>query len=105
MFGVSCFAGGMKHGPQKFNKTAAGSATVMLFLATVALVMPAVVDLFASGSLEAHPAAIDRLSFWTSIVLLLVYGAGLNSRPGPSATRCARAPGTNTARTSASVRR
>ena len=49
----------------------------MLFLAIVALVMPAVVDLFSFGSLEAHPTAIDRLSFWTSIVLLVVYAAGL----------------------------
>lgn len=77
VFGLSCFAGGLKHGPQKFNKTAAGSATVMLFLATVALVMPAVVDLVSFGSLQAHPEAIDRLSFWTSIVLLVVYAAGL----------------------------
>ena len=77
VFGLSCFAGGLKHGPQKFNKTAASSATVMLFLATVALVMPAVVDLVSYGSLQAHPEAIDRLSFWTSIVLLVVYAAGL----------------------------
>ncbi len=77
VFGLSCFAGGLKHGPQKFNKTAASSAAVMLFLATVALVMPAVVDLVSYGSLEAHPEAIDRLSFWTSIVLLVVYAAGL----------------------------
>lgn len=77
VFGFSCFAGGLKRGPQKFNRTSAGSATVMLFLAVVALIMPAVVDLFSFGSLEAHPAAIDTLSFWTSIVLLIVYGAGL----------------------------
>ncbi|HEX6974180.1 MAG TPA: cation transporter, partial [Vicinamibacterales bacterium] len=40
VFGLSCFAGGLKRGPQKFNKTSAGSATVMLFLAVVALIMP-----------------------------------------------------------------
>lgn len=77
VFGLSCLTGGLRHGPQKFNRTAAGSATVMLFLATVALVMPAVVDLVSFGSLQAHPEEIDRLSFWTSIVLLLVYAAGL----------------------------
>ena len=54
-----------------------GRATVMLFLATVALVMPAVVDLVSFGSLQAHPEEIDRLSCWTSIVLLSVYIAGL----------------------------
>jgi Ca2+:H+ antiporter len=77
VFGLSCVVGGFSHGSQKFNKTSAGTATVMLFLATVALVMPAVVDLFSFGSLQAHPEEIDRLSFWTSIVLLLVYVAGL----------------------------
>ena len=77
VFGLSCFTGGLRHGTQKFNKTSAGTSTVMLFLATVALVMPAVVDLVSFGSLQAHPGVIDDLSFWTSLVLLLVYGAGL----------------------------
>ena len=35
VFGASCFAGGLAHGTQKFNRTAAGSATVMLALAVV----------------------------------------------------------------------
>jgi Ca2+:H+ antiporter len=77
VFGLSCVVGGFKHGSQKFNRTSAGTATVMLFLAVVALVMPAVVDLVSFGSLQAHPEEIDRMSFWTSIVLLLVYAAGL----------------------------
>jgi Ca2+:H+ antiporter len=77
VFGFSCFAGGLRNGPQKFNRTSAGTATVMLFLATVALVMPAVVDRVSFGSLQAQPEAIDRLSFWTCLVLLGVYGAGL----------------------------
>src|SRR4030095_15433011 len=29
VFGFSCFAGGLRHGPQKFNRTSAGTATVM----------------------------------------------------------------------------
>src|SRR6266511_1454438 len=77
VFGLSCYLGGMRHGRQKFNRLSAGSATVMLFLAIVALVMPALVALVSYGSLEAHPDAIDRLSFWSSIVLLGVYGGGL----------------------------
>jgi Ca2+:H+ antiporter len=77
VFGLSCFLGGMRHGTQKFNRVSAGSATVMLFLAIVALVMPALVALISYGSLEAHPSAIDRLSFWSSIVLLGVYAGGL----------------------------
>jgi Ca2+:H+ antiporter len=77
VFGASCFAGGLKHGTQRFNRTAAGSATVMLALAVAALVMPATVDLFAYGSLDARPEVLLRLSTWTSVVLLIVYGAGL----------------------------
>jgi len=77
VFGVSCLVGGVRHGTQRFNRTAAGSATVMLSLAIAALIMPAVVDLFAFGSLEARPQVIYHLSVWTSFVLLAVYGAGL----------------------------
>ena len=77
VFGLSCFVGGVKHGTQRFSKTSAASATVMLFLAAVALLMPAVVDLVSFGSLKAHPAVIDDLSLATSIVLLCIYGAGL----------------------------
>jgi Ca2+:H+ antiporter len=77
VFGVSCFAGGLRHGTQRFNRVAAGSATVMLSLAIAALVMPAVVDLFAFGSLNARPEVIYHLSVWTSFVLLAVYGMGL----------------------------
>jgi Ca2+:H+ antiporter len=77
VFGLSCYLGGLRHGRQKFNRIAAGSITVMLFLATVALVMPALVALVSFGSLEAHTAAIDRLSFWASLVLLGVYASGL----------------------------
>jgi Ca2+:H+ antiporter len=77
VFGASCFAGGLKHGTQRFNRTAAGSATVMLALAVAALVMPATVDLFAFGSLDARPGVLLSLSTWTSVVLLVVYAAGL----------------------------
>jgi Ca2+:H+ antiporter len=77
VFGASCFVGGLRCGTQRFNRTAAGSATVMLFLAIVALVMPAVVDLVSFGSLKARPPQINALSLWASLVLLGVYVAGL----------------------------
>jgi Ca2+:H+ antiporter len=77
VFGASCFIGGLGHGTQRFNRTAAGSATVMLALAVSALVMPATVDLFAFGSLNARPEVLNKLSVVTAFVLLAVYGAGL----------------------------
>ena len=42
-----------------------------------ALVMPAAVDYFAFGSLNARPDVLLRFSIWTSWVLLIVYVAGL----------------------------
>jgi len=77
VFGGSCFAGGLRHGSQRFNRVAANNATVMLALAVAALVMPAAVDLFAFGSLGARPNVLNHLSVWTSWVLLAVYAAGL----------------------------
>lgn len=77
VFGGACLVGGLKHGQQRFNKTSAGSVAIMLVLAVVALVMPAIVDLVAFGSLGAHPPTIDRLSEWTAVILLTVYVAGL----------------------------
>ena len=77
VFGASCLVGGLKHGTQRFNRVSAGSATVMLALAVGALVMPATVDLFSFGSLNARPEVLFRLSTVTSYVLLIVYVAGL----------------------------
>lgn len=77
VFGCACFFGGLKHGTQRFNRASSGSATVMLALAVAALVMPASVDFFAYGSLQARPQALADLSFWTSFVLLAVYAGGL----------------------------
>ena len=77
VFGASCLAGGLRHGTQRFNRVSSGSATVMLSLAVAALVMPATVDYFAFGSLNARPEVLLRLSIWTSWVLLIVYAAGL----------------------------
>src|SRR5438132_11824075 len=39
VLGLSCFVGGLGRREQKFNRTAATNAVVMLFLAVVALVM------------------------------------------------------------------
>lgn len=77
VFGASSFVGGLRHGTQRFNRVASGSATVMLSLAVAALVMPATVDFFAFGSLNARPEVLMRLSAWTAWVLLAVYVAGL----------------------------
>src|SRR6187397_3384055 len=63
VLGLSFFIGGLGRKSQKFHRTAATNTSAMLFLAVVALVMPAVFDLSLYGSLEPHPIALDRLSF------------------------------------------
>ena len=73
VLGASFFFGGLGRSAQRFNRTAASNTSAMLFLAVVAMVMPAVFDLAIYGSLEAHPAAIDRLSLWTAFILIGAY--------------------------------
>jgi len=77
VLGASFFVGGLGRKMQRFDRTAASNTTVTLFLAVVALVMPAVFDLALYGSLEAHPVAIDRLSLCTAFVLIAAYIANL----------------------------
>ncbi len=77
VLGLSFFVGGLGRRTQKFHRTAATNTAAMLFLAVVALVMPAVFDLSLYGSLAAHPAALDQLSFWSALVLIGAYAGSL----------------------------
>src|SRR3954471_11024025 len=77
VLGVSFFVGGLGRRSQKFHRTSATNTSAMLFLGVVALVMPAVFDLALYGNLQAHPAALDRLSFSSAIVLMVAYGGSL----------------------------
>src|SRR5437867_10337678 len=77
VLGLSFFVGGIGRPSQKFNRTAATNTTALLYLAVVALVMPAVFDLSLYGSLAARPPAIDRLSFWSAIILIVAYAGSL----------------------------
>lgn len=77
VLGLSFFAGGIGRRSQKFHRTAATNAAAMLFLAVVALVMPAVFDLSLFGSLAPRPAIIDRLSFWSALILMAAYVGSL----------------------------
>jgi Ca2+:H+ antiporter len=74
VFGLSAFAGGLKHKKQSFNQTAASAQAVLLTLAAVGLIVPAAfhhLQQFASHEPE------NRLGLDISIVLLLSYGAHL----------------------------
>jgi len=77
VLGLSFFVGGIGRRSQKFHRTAANNAAAMLFLAVVALVMPAVFDLALYGTLAARPPAIDRLSLGSAGVLICAYAGSL----------------------------
>src|SRR3954447_19230228 len=77
VLGLSFFVGGLGRRSQKFHRTSATNTSAMLFLGVVALVMPAVFDLALYGSLTPRPPAIDRLSFWTAIILIVAYGGSI----------------------------
>jgi Ca2+:H+ antiporter len=77
VLGLSFFVGGLGRRSQKFHRTSATNTAAMLFLGVVALVMPAVFDLSLYGSLEARPPAIDRLSFWSALILIGAYAGSL----------------------------
>jgi len=77
VLGLSFFVGGLGRRTQKFHRTSATNTSAMLFLGVVALVMPAVFDLSLFGNLDARPPAIDRLSFWSALILIAAYGGSL----------------------------
>ena len=77
VLGLSFFVGGLGRRTQKFHRTSATNTSAMLFLGVVALVMPAVFDLSLYGTLAARPPAIDRLSFWSALILIAAYAGSL----------------------------
>ena len=84
VLGVSMLVGGAKRDRQHFEPRAASAQSLMLLLATVALVMPATFQLVAGGGLP-NPTAravefsgdLKALSVGVAIVLLFSYSAGL----------------------------
>src|SRR5207244_3680676 len=77
VLGLAFVVGGLGRRSQKFNRTAATNAAALLFLAVVALVVPAVFDLTLYGTLNAHPPALYRLSLGSAIVLIVAYAGNL----------------------------
>lgn len=77
VFGLAAFVGGVGREKLFFSKFAAGANLSMLFVAVVALVMPALFQLSVYGALPASGGRIERLSLWTAAVLLFTYCASL----------------------------
>ena len=64
--GLAMFVGGMKRTNQKFNKTTAGMSAALLTLASIGLMVPAILKL-------ASPAAQNELSLEISTILFVLY--------------------------------
>jgi Ca2+:H+ antiporter len=73
VLGLSLLVGGIGREKQTFSRTAAGVNSTMLFIAVAGFVLPAVFDLAVYGTLSAQNETIQRLSLWTSGVLMLIY--------------------------------
>ncbi|MCL4535382.1 MAG: calcium/proton exchanger [Bacteroidetes bacterium] len=77
VLGASMLVGGWGREKQTFNRTRVSASASMLFLAAVALVMPAIYDLAVFGSLRQRGPNIEELSILVAAVLLATYLAGL----------------------------
>ncbi|WP_134680436.1 calcium/proton exchanger [Paracoccus ravus] len=74
MLGASFLLGGLRHHVQEFNRVGARFQASLLFIATVALLVPSAV---ATADHVADPGAIQRLSAMLAILLIAGYGLGL----------------------------
>jgi len=74
MLGASFLLGGLKHHEQEFNRTGARMQSVLLFMATVAILIPSAVAEADGGPGEAFTQA---LSDGLAVVLIAAYVLGL----------------------------
>lgn len=77
VLGLSALIGGLGRDHQQFSRRHASIAGTMLFIAVVALVVPAVFDLAVYGQLRESGPRVEQLSLWTCLVLVIVYGLSL----------------------------
>jgi Ca2+:H+ antiporter len=74
MLGGSFLLGGLKFHVQEFNRVSARMQTSLLFLATVALLVPSVVARVDSAVAGAFT---QKLSLWLAVLLIVAYGLGM----------------------------
>jgi Ca2+:H+ antiporter len=74
MLGASFLLGGLTHRVQEFNRVSARLQAGLLFLATVALVIPSAVG---QADQASAPAFVHHLSVGLSMLLMVAYGLGL----------------------------
>src|SRR5512139_1506009 len=74
MLGASFLLGGLKHHVQEYNRVGARLQAGLLFLATVALLVPSAVS---QADAAAGAAFTQRLSVGLAVLLIVAYGLGM----------------------------
>src|SRR3977135_3685802 len=74
MLGASFLLGGLKHRVQEYNRASARLQAGLLFLATIALLVPSAVS---EGDSTTGSAFTEKLSVSLSVLLIATYGLGL----------------------------
>src|SRR5262245_6991533 len=74
MLGSSFLCGGLKHHVQEYNRNNARLQAGLLFLATIAILIPSVL---AEADSAAMAASIQLLSVGLSVLLIAAYGLGM----------------------------
>jgi Ca2+:H+ antiporter len=74
MLGASFLLGGLKHHVQEYNRASARLQAGMLFLATIAMLVPSAVS---EADSTAGSAFTEKLSVSLSVLLIAAYGLGL----------------------------
>src|SRR4029078_1798054 len=73
ILGASFLLGGLKHHEQEYNRVSARMQAGLLFLATVALLVPSLAS--QTGSVVAAPI-MQKLSVGLAVLLIVAYGLG-----------------------------
>ncbi|MBU6500850.1 MAG: calcium/proton exchanger [Patescibacteria group bacterium] len=74
VLGTAMFLGGLRHKKQEFNRTAAMASGSALFLAAIALTIPAIFSQTAQG-LSVN--TVEELSIFVAILIITLYASGL----------------------------
>jgi len=77
VLGTSVWVGGLGREKQTFDRRSVSASVTMLFIAVIALVMPAIYALSVHGHIATRTQALDRFSLWTGGVLIVLYALGL----------------------------
>ena len=74
MLGASFLLGGLKHHVQEFNRVTARLQASLLFLATIALLIPSAVEMSDTGPASEF---VQQLSVALSVLLIVAYALGM----------------------------